>query len=191
MLHRAEQMNSKETMDELVSLSGEGIVKNIGVSVQHPAELKNALSLECISIIQMPFNILDHRWDELLTMIKSAKKHRKLLIHARSALLQGLLCSENFDHWKRVGVQNGQEVVNWLDKKHKEYDTSSVAELCIRYVNSQAWIDSVVIGVDSIENLFANLSSVSKPLFHEKALSDIENSRPQVSEETLNPATWS
>lgn len=67
----------------------------------------------------------------------------------------------------------------------------SVSDLCIGYVNSQNWIDSVVIGVDSISNLYSNLQSISTPYLSEYALNDIYQSRPKINESSLNPSTWS
>ena len=66
----------------------------------------------------------------------------------------------------------------------------SVSDLCIGYVNSQDWIDSVVIGVDSEKNLFSNLQSISIPLMAKVTLDELTTSRPFVASECLNPAYW-
>ena len=54
----------------------------------------------------------------------------------------------------------------------------SIVDLCIGYVNSQEWIDSVVISVDSEKNLFSNLQSISMPLMSNESLDDLTSSRP-------------
>jgi spore coat polysaccharide biosynthesis protein SpsF (cytidylyltransferase family)/aryl-alcohol dehydrogenase-like predicted oxidoreductase len=190
MLHRAEQLNNSQIVEELITLKVEGVIENIGVSVQSPRELEATLRNDNVSVIQIPFNILDYRWDNLIESIRVIKKKRSLIIHARSALLQGLLCSNENDKWESVGISNSKEILDWLNKKYKEHFKMSVSDLCICYVNSQDWIDSVVVGVETKQNLFSNLKSVSMPLLCEDALNDIRSTRPRVVETTLDPSTW-
>jgi aryl-alcohol dehydrogenase-like predicted oxidoreductase len=190
MLHRANHLDNSQIIDELLSIRKDGIINKIGVSIQNASELKAALNKDFISIIQMPFNILDYRWDNFVDLIKDIKKKRELIIHARSVLLQGLLCSNEKDKWNSVGINNTDEIFDFLDKKFREYDKISISDLCIGYVNSQDWIDSVVVGVESKQNLLSNLQSVSKPFLLEKTLKDIRDSRPIVEDTALDPSTW-
>jgi aryl-alcohol dehydrogenase-like predicted oxidoreductase len=190
MLHRADHLNYAQILDELMKLRNEGAINNIGVSVQSPQELELALKNKEVSVIQMPYNILDYRWDSIIDLVRSEREERSLIIHARSALLQGLLCSEDAEKWLQAGIQNSTEIVNWLKSKFKQYEKMSVADLCIGYVNSQDWIDSVVIGVDSEQNLYSNLQSISMPLMPREALDELAISRPNVESESLNPTNW-
>jgi aryl-alcohol dehydrogenase-like predicted oxidoreductase/spore coat polysaccharide biosynthesis protein SpsF (cytidylyltransferase family) len=191
MLHRAEHLGKNQIITALEGLRDEGIIKKIGVSVQTPSELEVAIRKEFVSIIQLPFNIFDYRWDANVESIIEIKKKRKLVIHARSALLQGLLCSNKPDEWQRAGISNYKEILAWLNKKYKEHDKVSISDLCIGFVNSQEWIDSVVIGVDTTQNLYSDLQSVSMPLLGKDALKDIRLTMPKVAEASLNPSTWS
>ena len=100
----------------------------------------------------------------MVDVIKREREQRDLIIHARSALLQGLLCSDDLNKWLKVGIENPGEIVSWLKEKYKQYKKLSVSDLCIGYVNSQDWIDSVVIGVDNEKNLLFNLKSIAMPL---------------------------
>jgi aryl-alcohol dehydrogenase-like predicted oxidoreductase len=138
----------------------------------------------------MPYNILDYRWKAMIDEIKHEREQRSLIIHARSALLQGLLCSDDGSKWQIAGVDNYGEIISWLETKYKQHEKMSIADLCISYVNSQEWIDSVVIGVDSEKNLFSNLQSISMPLMSNEALNDLTSSRPFVKAKALNPAIW-
>jgi aryl-alcohol dehydrogenase-like predicted oxidoreductase len=190
MLHRANHLHNELIMKELLALRREGIIKNIGVSIQNSHELGHALSTDNISIIQMPFNIIDFRWDNMIAAVHAAKKKRELLIHARSSLLQGLLCSSDNEKWEKANILNHQEIILWLNKKYKQYGKMSVADLCIGFVNSQDWIDSVVIGIDSMKNLFLNLQSISEPIMSAHEISDILATRPMVDVVSLNPSNW-
>ncbi|WP_144630515.1 aldo/keto reductase [Bordetella genomosp. 13] len=190
MLHRASNLLVAPIVKELLNIRGEGLVERIGVSVQSPEELELALEHEFVAVVQMPFNILDYRWDKAIAKLQGVKKRRELIVHARSALLQGLLCSKDEKDWKRAGIDNHREIVDWLESKFKQHEKMSVSDLCIGYVNSQSWVDSVVVGVDSISNLYPNLQSVSMFTLSDSALQDIDRSRPKVSAQSLNPSTW-
>ncbi|WP_417525536.1 aldo/keto reductase [Marinovum sp.] len=191
MLHRAVHLSDAAIVDELIGLKDEGVIDHIGVSVQSPKELKYSLQCDFVSIIQMPFNILDYRWDGLVEDIEQVKKQRSLIIHARSALLQGLLCSKDGGDWAKAGIENYEEVTNWLDETCRELNKKSVSDLCIGYVNSQSWIDSVVVGIDSKDHLYDSLQSIAMPLLDGEALQYIRRTRPVLDEARLDPSNWS
>lgn len=190
MLHRADHLNYAHILDELKKFRKERLINHIGVSVQSPQELKLVLQNKEVSVIQMPYNILDYRWEAMIDVIKRERERRSLIIHARSALLQGLLCSKDVRKWCIAGIENSAEIVGWLEAKYKQHEKMSVSDLCIGYVNSQNWIDSIVIGVDSKKNLFSSLESISMPLMSQAALNDLSSSRLFVDSKSLNPANW-
>ena len=190
MLHRADHLNYAQITVELKKLREEGLINHIGVSVQTPQELEFVLKNKDVSVIQLPYNILDYRWEAMIDVIKHEREQRSLIIHARSALLQGLLCSDDVSKWLIAGIENSSEIVSWLEAKYKQHEKMSVSDLCIGYVNSQDWIDSVVIGVDSEKNLFSNLQSISMPLMSKVSLDELTASRPFVVSKSLNPTNW-
>lgn len=193
MLHRANHLveNNKLIYEEIITLKNTGLIDDLGVSVQSAEEMELALGFEEITFIQFPFNILDNRWESLVERIKLEKSKRKLILHARSVLLQGLLTSQEVNLWKKAHIENGEEIYKWLDCQYKINEKMSISDLCISYVNSQAWIDSVVIGVTSYNELLSNLQSVSMKLLTEKQIELINQNKPTLSEKSLNPALWS
>ncbi len=191
MFHRFDDSLIPSVLNEVKNIKSSGGIAEIGVSVQSPEELRAVLDDETFTLVQLPFNIFDYRWDALVETVLTVKNKRKLVIHARSALLQGLLCSKDSAKWMRAGVKNYQEIIDWLESGFKKYEKMSVSDLCIGYVNSQRWIDSVVVGIDSLSNLYSNLQSISMPLMSDACLDDIVRSRPKLSSESLNPALWS
>src|SRR5262249_17959361 len=50
--------------DRMVQLRERGVVGVLGLSAQSPDEVLLALGNPMIGHIQMPYNILDHRWDD-------------------------------------------------------------------------------------------------------------------------------
>ena len=93
-------------MDTFKNLKDNKIVQDIGVSVQTPEkELRTTLAIDDISVIQMPFNILDRRWDDLIPEISKQKKNRNLQIHVRSVFLQGLLRLQKIQSYGNQQIQ--------------------------------------------------------------------------------------
>jgi spore coat polysaccharide biosynthesis protein SpsF (cytidylyltransferase family)/predicted oxidoreductase len=190
LFHRFENTLIPALINEALKLKAEGLVSQIGVSVQSPSELECVLKNNDFTFVQLPFNILDSRWSNMINDIQKARLQRNLIVHARSSLLQGILCSKLDSHWLKAGLSNYKELIDWLSTSYKKFHKMSVSDLCIGYVNSQSWIDSVVIGVDSVSDLYSNLQSTSMPLMAQDDLRLIEESRPSVNSESLNPSAW-
>lgn len=190
MFHRYENTLIPAVLNEVLNIKREGLFLKLGVSVQSPDELEVILKNDEFSFIQLPFNVLDSRWSHLISEIEKARRERGLVVHARSVLLQGLLCSSDKSHWLKAKIENFQKVIEWLNYWCKKYQKKSISELCIGYANSQPWIDSIVLGIDSIPNLYSNLYSLSQPLMSDNELRAIEDSRPHVNSVSLNPALW-
>ncbi len=189
MLHRASHLIdfSGQIFKRLCTHKQKGKVKEIGVSVQTPEELKLALSFNDVSFIQLPFNILDHRWSEIISYIKQEKAKRKLNIHVRSVLLQGLLVSGEPEHWNKANIKNYKEVINWLECTAKQLGCGSIQELCIGYVQGLDWVDGLVIGCDDEHQVENNIQ-----IFNSATLSEGVVTVPfKLDERSLNPALWS
>ncbi|EKO3891864.1 aldo/keto reductase [Vibrio metschnikovii] len=192
MLHRAVHLSANNGViyQKLLSLKKQGLIHALGVSVQNPDELKMVLTHEAVTFVQLPYNILDKRWDTVIKEIIKVKSERELVVHVRSVLLQGLLTSKSPELWSKAHVINGESVVQWLDEQAAYYEFESVSELCIAYVNSFDWVDGIVIGCETEKQVrdntrAVNLSVPNKaiPLSHLKSPFSFE-------EQTLNPALW-
>jgi len=73
---------------ELRLLKKNGIIDNIGVSVYTNNELESVLKFDEISLVQLPFNLLDN--DNKRGDILKKAKVKGIEIHTRSVFLQGL-----------------------------------------------------------------------------------------------------
>lgn len=193
ILHRVNHLTAFDGIvwDYLKKMKSEGRIQSLGVSVQTPEELEQALSFIDVEHLQLPFNLLDFRWEKGIQTIREIKANRNLVVHARSALLQGLLITDDSSLWSRAGVDEPNEIIRWLNRKVIEHNLESVAELCLAYVRSQDWIDGVVVGMETLTQLEQNIYLFSKEMLSQSTLDDIRNSKPLVSEQTLNPALWS
>ena len=65
-----------------------------------------------------------------------------------------------------------------------------LADLCLAYVNAQDWIDGIVMGVETIDQLFANFTAFSSPPLSQQQVEEMEQSRPKMSEKLLDPSQW-
>lgn len=189
LMHRVSHISDWQgaAWNRLLQLKSEGVVGKLGVSVQNVSELEEVINNPDIEHIQMPYNILDWRWDKIIPTIVEVKKNRKLTIHIRSVLFQGLILSNNPELWMKAHITNYECIITWLDSLAREYNMNKV-ELCLNLVSALDWIDGVVIGVDNLQQLNENIRIMS-----EKNTIDLDNifkSRPIVSEKSLNPANW-
>jgi len=192
MLHRASHLTQwgGVVWDTLLELKKEGVIHSLGASVQNPDELMGVLNHQEIDFIQMPFNLLDYRWGEVIKKIKEIKSHRKMIVHVRSVLLQGLLTSSDKQLWKKANVSDHKDVLGWLQGLVNKGDFESVVDLCISYVRSQSWVDGLVIGMETEEQLEENIKIFGHPIINERKRLEIEASMPRLSLETLNPSSW-
>lgn len=192
LLHRAADLTSCNgaVWSRLLELKLTGSIEKLGVSVQSPNELEEALKHDEVEYIQMPFNILDSRWMEAIKGIKKTKLEREIKIHVRSVFLQGLLLTENISMWAKANCNDSDLIQAWLKSKTAQFNRSSSADLCLSYVRSLKWIDALVIGMESVDQLNDNIKLFGNPDLAPEEIEDINTTRPNLDEETLNPAKW-
>jgi spore coat polysaccharide biosynthesis protein SpsF (cytidylyltransferase family)/aryl-alcohol dehydrogenase-like predicted oxidoreductase len=192
MLHRMEHRKawSGAVWSQLLDHKFAGRIKALGVSVQNPDELVTALEEAEIEFIQMPFNVLDWRWDKLIEKIRTVKARRTLKIHVRSGLLQGLLVSAEPDHWRRANVDSPELIQNWLKQMTADTDSQSVAAFCLNYAKSLDWVDGVVVGMETKAQLLENIHIFTNDDFTQEQLERVNELRPKVASPTLNPSQW-
>ena len=192
LLHRGEHIEKcgGEIWRRLLNHKGRGIIKELGVSVQTPGELTKVMHIPEIEHIQLPLNVLDWRWVDLGQKILAVKAKRKLCIHVRSVYLQGILLANDQTLWNRANVSNFPEIQTWLSNAVKSFSRDSSKDLCIAYVNGLNWVDGIVVGMETLEQLYENLALINRPPLDEQQISVINRTRPRLDESSLNPALW-
>jgi spore coat polysaccharide biosynthesis protein SpsF (cytidylyltransferase family)/aryl-alcohol dehydrogenase-like predicted oxidoreductase len=167
-----------------------GLIGDLGVSVQGPDELSVALEYPDIRYIQMPFNLLDWRWADVIPKLLAARATRGVTVHVRSALLQGLLPSRDAALWRQANVDSSEPVISWLEQQVLRCRRKNVADLCLGYANAQAWVDGVAIGMENMTQLHDNIEIFSRLALTGEQAANIDITRPRLSEAALNPALW-
>ena len=191
LLHRCAHMTAfgGTIWHRLLEHKQEGRVQRLGVSVQTPEEIKRALDSPNVEHIQLPYNLLDWRWREA-GLVNRFLRRRTLTVHARSVFLQGLLASEDPGVWPKIDGVDPADVLLQIKSLAEMLGRESVADLCLAYVRGLEFIDGVVIGMETPEQLDLNLRlSVKRPLTPKECW-EVEQSVPRLPEQLLNPAQW-
>ena len=55
---------------------------------------------------------------------------------------------------------------------------------------SHDWIDGVIVGMNSIDQLHENLKHFNRPLLSESEMLYIESTALAIDDQTLNPSNW-
>ena len=133
---------------ELARLKRQGLVKKIGVSVYNSQQIDYVLDNFSIDLIQLPINILDQRLINDESLVK-LKKHN-VEIHARSALLQGLLLMSinAIPSW----FEPIKDTLKLFHEEAKKQNLTKL-QLALGFVQSLTEIDKVVVGVNSLQQL--------------------------------------
>ncbi len=163
--------------EDLTKLKSTGRVQKIGYSLYAPDELESLVEMGMIpDIIQIPFNILDTRFERKFEYLKSLKVE----IHTRSTFLQGLFfmppdeLSDFFNPIKPFLRQLSEELPILSDR----------AAMLVYHSVTNENISKVVMGVNNSIQLAENLTAL-------KSISKIPELNPiNTPENILNPSKW-
>ena len=180
MIHNFDDYLSNPRMfSELIEYRKSGKLEKIGFSLYYPDQLSFLLNSQVdFDIIQVPFNICDTRFKKLISEDFFLTKE----VHVRSCYLQGIFFA------KKPKVSDVLlEKINML----KEYCLDSKVDLdrlLINFCMSRKFIDRVVLGFESNNQLIRNIELFSLedcqiPQELISAMSDIEES-------LIIPSNW-
>ncbi|OYU85251.1 MAG: hypothetical protein CFE24_02815 [Flavobacterium sp. BFFFF2] len=176
-------MNNQDGLASLMELKNRGIIKHIGVSVYTNAQIDALLYDEAITVVQLPFNLLDnaHLRGTHLQKLKDQGK----IIHTRSAFLQGLFFMDKTSQ-NKIYQQLAPEIAE-INKISISAD-KSISALALSYCLNQPHIDQVLIGVDSVSQLIENEQSAKSGISLE--MIDQINAITVKNPDLLNPSLW-
>src|ERR1700761_3147970 len=186
LLHRAAHMTDfgGAVWDRLIELMEEGTILSLGVSGQSPEEALTALDCCDVRHIQLPFNILDWRWRQA-GVIDRIRARAHLTVHARSIFLQGLLASDDATLWPKIGGVDPAKLLRMISAFARGFGRESGADLCLAYARGQDWIDGVVVGMETEEQLDTNLHLSILPPLPAHDCREIEALIPRMPEQLL------
>lgn len=170
----------RQLSERLKQYQKDGVIAEWGVSVYHPKELLNLLANYPIGLVQLPLSILDQRF--LSPEVTQALQVHQVTVHARSVLLQGLLCQANwpqaFNQWRHI-----QRQLLELAKHHQVSPMTLAMSICHQVTN----VERFVLGFQSVEQLKQGIKA-----YHLSAKLDFPLATlAQEDESLINPALWS
>ncbi len=190
LLHRAQHMTSHggAIWKRLTDYVRSGVIASLGVSVQNTGEAMQALDCRDVRHLQLPYNLLDWRWradgviDRLCTRPDT-------VIHVRSVFLQGILAGDA-SVWPRISGVDAPAILSSLAEFAADFGRESVADLCLAYARGQKWVDGVVVGLETADQLDTNLRLFLRPPLTVGQSALLEARLPRLPEALLNPAMW-
>lgn len=139
--------------EEFKRLKESGRSRKIGFSLYSPSELEQLFASDVrFDLIQIPFSVVDQRFAPYL----SECTNRGVEVHARSAFLQGLLLRDPAELPAHFGP-----IRENLLRIRQAAESAGVAlhHALLSFVASHPGVSKVVIGVESLEDLAANLAA--------------------------------
>jgi spore coat polysaccharide biosynthesis protein SpsF len=172
----------------LLDLQSEGVIGLIGASVASPEEAQAALADPSIRHVQLPFNLLDHRWRRA-SVDRLAAQRPDVEIHARSVLLQGILAASP-SIWRALPGASAVQIVERMDDWARRLGRANCLDLCLAFVRSQPWIHSLVIGFETVEQLRDLLGWFGRSALNAAQAEEVAAAFADTPIELLDPARW-
>ena len=153
----------------LLELKKKNFVGDFGISIYTPSELIKVSKEKFFKFIQIPYNIIDDRWNKKL--ILKLKTENKFKIIARSIFLRGyLIHNANWPKWFSEK--------NFLNKQIKiilkKFNIKNNLQLCMQYVNSINFIDYIIIGCNNSKQFKDNFSAFNERIFSNSEIKIID-----------------
>ena len=175
--------------ERLLELQAGGLIGRLGASVSSVDEAMAALSDPRISHLQCPVNLVDARW-RAPAFLAAAAKRPDVTVHARSALLQGLLILPA-ERWPEVPGYDRVGLARVLDDAVVRHRRQDRIGLCLAYVRSLPWVHGIIVGMETLDQFRSNLASFRDPALTADELADIERWLPVLPETVVDPSRWS
>ena len=184
LFHNANNLiDNYDLWGAMIKLKSEKKVKKIGYSVYETKQIDYLLDKGFIpDIIQLPYSLLDRKFEKYFSKLKRLG----IEIHVRSVFLQGLYFIDN----KRLPneLQPLRKYLVKIEALCFEFNVS-VGELALNFVNSNKFVDKIIIGVDSVSQLDQNIKMI-KNWDSNKDIYGLINNISVREEHLLNPANW-
>ena len=184
LAHNADELlENPDLWDGLLQAKTRNLVNKIGFSLYTTFQLERLIDLGFIpDLLQIPFSLLDRKFEPYFSRLKEYGAE----IHVRSVFLQGLYLMDIEKLPNKL-----LPLKNELTKLHacsRDFGIPMGA-LALNFVMQNTYVDKVIIGVDSRDQLqqnliFSNSFNIPTEVF------DIISSINVSEQELLNPANW-
>lgn len=186
MLHREEIIDhfNEGIIDTLNKLVKKGLISNIGISVYSPDRAIQAMKYEAIKLIQLPANILDHRF--LKSGVFDYAEERKTIIYIRSIFLQGLILLNAPELPEKMKF--AQSILNDLEVFCRKNSLDRKA-LAISYIKCKYPNSNVLFGAETAQQVKDNILDWDFNI-DDELMCMIEERYSNVDENIISPVLW-
>jgi aryl-alcohol dehydrogenase-like predicted oxidoreductase len=167
-------------------LKDKGLIRHIGSSVMTPRATLEILATGLAEAIQVPTNILDHRFIAAGVFDLAFEKHVALFV--RSIYLQGLVLMAEQEILPELA-----EVKPVLKKlRNLASDAGmTIGELAVRYVLSLKGQTCTLVGVETVKQMRNNIELFERGPLPRDLFQTAKEIVPELSEVILMPSKWS
>ena len=179
-----EALNSNEiTWDYNEDLNSQYIILNKAPLNNFKILAMDTIENFNIRVVQCPFNLLDN--DSIRGETLAKAKEKGIEVQVRSAFLQGLFFMDrNNLPLSLIELKIHLEELDRICFENK----ISMSHLALGYCLSKDYVDKVVIGVDSLEQLDLNIKAIKTPLPY-PLIEEIDKIKV-INKSLLNPSNW-
>ncbi len=185
LAHRSSDILRPGVAATLAGLVDDGRLGAFGVSIYEPEELEDAFSVPGLGLVQAPVNLLDRRLERSGWLRRCVE--RGIFVFARSVFLQGLFFLPPDD--LPPFLAPARTALSRLAGVAAEAGCD-IATLALAAVRDTPGIGSVVIGVDSVPQLAANLAGMRTPALSADVLSALRDLGRGLPRSVIDPRRW-
>lgn len=182
LFHREEDAGH---LDALLKLQTQGLIEQIGISTYRPNITAGILTEGRVQAIQIPTNILDQRF--IRAGVLNQARQQGVTVFVRSVYLQGLLLMspDGLDSFFAPIVELQPKLAQWARAAG-----ISLAELAARFVLSLDRVSSLVLGMETVDQIRDNIRLCDRPPLPSDLLREILSGVPDLPEHLLMPPFW-
>lgn len=187
MLHREQIIDvlNQELRASMEGLVEEGLVRYWGISVYTPARALQAIETGAFSMLQVPANVLDHRFVEAGVFKRARVKG--LRVYVRSVFLQGLLLMDPETIPEKM---NFALPILTSFKEISEEIGRPPREIALKYIKTRYPDASVIIGAENPQQVRQNADAWSAGIMDDIWMKKLEADFACVEESIVNPSDW-
>ncbi len=176
-------LTHRDLWDKLESLKEKGLVCKIGISIYRIEELEYLLNNNIhFDILQVPYNIFDQRFENYFSVLRKSN----IEMYVRSVFLQGLFFLERNKIIKKF--PSAKNMIEKLRRISANYKVP-IHSLCLCFVLLHPFVEKIIIGVDSMNQLKQNIDSMEF-LDRTKNIYELLKSLKFHNEEVILPYHW-
>lgn len=184
LFHNADNLiDNHDLWNILVKFKNENKVNKIGYSIYDTKQIDYLLDKGFIpDIIQLPYSILDRKFEKYFMKLKKLGTE----IHVRSVFLQGLYFMNKKQLPQKL-LPLKKYLIN-INTICDEFNVS-IVELALNFVYENKYIDKIIIGVDSSNQLNQNIQMI-KNWKSNNNINELINKITVKEQNLLSPINW-